>query len=82
MHFELSPFAHRSVVVAVRSDRRVMGPRAFVPMSKQFRELVDREVRISNDGAQQRFFDGPTRINGHYSPNLLLKVNQDAMASF
>jgi hypothetical protein len=51
-------------------------------MSKQFRELVDREVRISNDGAQQRFFDGPTRINGHYSPNLLLKVNQDAMASF
>ena|SRR6266536_3398576 len=44
--------------------------------SKQLDKLVDREVRIPNDGTQERFLDRPAGMNRHHGPNLLLGMNQ------
>lgn len=49
--------------------------------SEQLHELVDREIRVANDGAQQGLLDRPAGMNGHHGPRLCFGMNQDEVAA-
>src|ERR1035438_6902092 len=49
--------------------------------SKQLDELVDREVRIADNAAQQWFFDAVTGMDGHHGSSLRLRVKHHQVTS-
>jgi hypothetical protein len=48
--------------------------------SEELDEVVYRQVRVPQNGAQQRFFDGPSGMDRHDSSRPCSRMNQDQMA--
>src|ERR1035437_1094719 len=80
----VSNFCGRSigrVEAALRDTRPLAGAEDCRMTSEQLDEFIDCQLRVADDGAQQRFLDGPARVDGDNGSRVRLRMDQDEVAS-